>query len=292
MELELSYNTWYLLAQHLHWVNNGYDATKLNELIKIIKRESLPFCPTQLYQLEEKLGTSASIYFNPEELDKLTYFYPCLANFDGDLSFLRYCTNLEEVDFRCTDIEDIHHFKYLNNLTQIDLSYTKINSIEALASLPNIEVLNLQNCNTVSLAPLLDHRKIKKIVLDNVEKEEDILNIISTQEVISAEYLVKNTKLLKGLSFPKYLVCINLEKEKLSINMTSIVTDRYSQYCTIPSEMIEDKSFVEAYTELLETELDSRVESILKTNYDIIETFKYYTNEEVEFGLEMKIRIK
>ncbi len=290
MELELSYNTWYLLAQHLHWVNNGYDATKLNELIKIIKRESLPFCPTQLYQLEEKLGTSASIYFNPEELDKLTYFYPCLANFGGDLSFLRYSTNLEEVDFRGTDIEDIYHFKYLNNLTQIDLSYTKINSIEALASLPNIEWLNLEGSNVVSLLPLQQHKKIKKIVLENVENEDEILNIISNQQICSASYLVKNNKELYGLTFPRYLVIIDLEEKLLKISMVSIVTDKYSAFFEIPTELIYDEHFVKAYRELLEAELDKRVQSILKTNYEIVESSKYYTSEEIDFGTEVIIK--
>jgi hypothetical protein len=212
-----------------------------------------------------------------------------MFGFDGNISFLKYCKNLAEVDFSGLNLVDISDLKHLKNLTEIDLSCTNINSIDSLNTLANIEMLNLQNCNTVSLAPLLDHRKIKKIILDNIEKEKDILDIISTQEVISAEYLVNNTKLLQGLSFPKYLVCINLEKEKLSISMTSIMTDRYSQFCTIPAEMIEDKSFVEAYSELLDAELDSRVESILKTNYDIIESFKFYTNEEVEFGLQMII---
>lgn len=290
MGLELSYNTWFLLAQHLHWINNGYDATKLNELIKIIKRENLPFCPTQLYQLEEKLGTPASIYFNLEELEKLTYFYPSLANFGGDLSFLRYCTNLEEVDFRCTDIEDIYHFKYLNNLTQIDLSYTKINSIEALASLPNIEWLNLESSNVVSLLPLQQHKKIKKIVLENVENEDEILNIISNQQICSASYLVKNNKELYGLTFPRYLVIIDLEEKLLKISMVSIVTDKYSAFFEIPTELIYDEHFVKAYRELLEAELDKRVKAVLKTNYEIIESSKYYTSEEVDFGTEVIIK--
>ena len=290
--MQLSANTRYLLAQHLHWVNNGYDIIKLKTVISTIRYKN-PFVPARLEQIVEITGKPSNNDFNLEELDELTYLYPNLMfGFDGNLSFLKYCINIVEVDFSGLNLVDISDLKHLKNLTEIDLSCTNINSIDSLSTLVNIEVLNLQNCNTVSLAPLLDQRKIKKIVLDNVEKEKDILDIISTQEVISAEYLVKNTKLLKGLSFPKYLVCINLEKEKLSISMTSIVSDRYSQFCTIPSEMIEDKSFIEAYSELLETELDSRVESILKTNYDIIETFKYYTNEEVEFGLEMKIKIK
>lgn len=290
MELELSYNTWYLLAQHLHWINNGYDATKLNELIKIIKSENLPFCPTRLYQIEEKLGNPTSIYFNPEELEKLNYFYPCLANLADDLSFFRYCTNLEEVDFSCTDIEDIYYFKYLNNLTHIDLSYTKINSIEALASLPNIEWLNLESCNVVSLLPLQQHKKIMEIVLENVENEDEILNIISNQKTCSASYLVKNNKELYGLTFPRHLVIIDLEEELLKISMISIVTDKHSAFFEIPTELIYDEHFVKAYRELLEAELDKRVRSILKTNYEIVESSKYYTSEEIDFGTEVKIR--
>lgn len=290
MELELSYNTWYLLAQHLHWVNNGYNAIKINNLIKTIKRENLPFCPTKLYQLEEKLGTPASIYFNPEELEKLTYFYPCLDNLADDLSFFRYCINLEEVDFRCTDIKDIYYFKYLNNLTHIDLSYTNINSIEALVSLHNIEWLNLENCDVASLLPLQEHKKIKKIVLENVEKEDEILNIISNQKTCSASYLVKNNKELYGLTFPRYLVIIDLEEELLKISMISIVTDKHSAFFEIPTELIYNEQFVKAYRELLEAELDKRVKSILKTNYEIIESSKYYTSEEIDFGTEVKIK--
>lgn len=288
--MQLSSYTRYLLAQHLHWVNNGYNAIKINDLIKTIKRENLPFCPTKLYQLEEKLGTPASIYFNPEELEKLTYFYPCLANLGDDLSFLKYCKNLEEVDFRCTDIEDIYFFKYLNNLTHIDLSYTKINSIEALASLLNIEWLNLESCNVASLLPLQQHKKIKKIVLEDVENEDEILNIISNQKTCSASYLVKNNKELYGLTFPRYLVIIDLEEELLKINMISIVTDKHSAFFEIPTELIHEEYFVKAYRELLESELDKRVKAILKTNYEIVESSKYYTSEEIDFGTEVKIK--
>ena len=171
-KIQLSFTTKHLLAQHLFWINNGYDSVNLNGVLMSLRNKN-PFRSIKLNHFEDKIGRPQTDDFELKDLGKLTYFYPCLINFDGDLSFLKYCTNLEYVDFAGLNLVDISDLKHLKNLTEIDLSCTNINSIDSLSTLANIEVLNLQNCNTVSLAPLLDHRKIKKIVLDNVEKEKD-----------------------------------------------------------------------------------------------------------------------
>lgn len=51
-----------------------------------------------------------------------------------------------------------------------------------------------------------------------------------------------------------------------------------------------DKSFVDVYVKLAELELDKRIRVILKTNYEIIENVKFYTNEEVDLGAEVIIK--
>lgn len=287
--MQLSANTRHLLAQHLHWVNNGYDSVKLNDVLMSLRNEN-PFRSIKLNHFEDKIGRPQTDDFELKDFGKLTYFYPCLINFDGNLSFLKYCTNLEEVDFAGLNLVEISDLKHLKNLIKLDLSYTNIKSIDALTSIANIESLNLGNCNTVSLTPLFHHNKLKKIVLENVEEEEDILNIISNQKVISAEYLVGNSSVIFGLTFSRYLVCINLEKEKLSISMTSLVTDKFGSFFKIPKEFIDDSRFIVEYIKLLNTELDKRVKAILKTNYDIVESSKYYTNEEIDFGVELNIK--
>lgn len=287
--MQLSANTRHLLAQHLHWVNNGYDKIKLNEVVKVINEENL-FSATRLHQIERKIGTQNNIDFELEELEKLTYFYPCLVNFDGNLAFLKYCVNIKELDLACLDLLDIGDLAHLKNLTKINLSSTKINSIDALATLKYIEEINLEYCKTVSLLPLLQHKKLKKIVLDDVENEEHIFEIITNQEVCSIQYLVKNSYVLQGFTFPKYWVFIYLNKDKLNISMTSIVTDKWSRFCEIPSEMLEDNNFMIAYKELLNTELDKRIDAVLKSNYEILEETKRYTEQEIEFEVELKIR--
>ena len=287
--MQLSANTRNLLAHHLHWVNNGYDIIKINEVIKAISHED-PFCATTLYQIERRLGTAIKTDFELEELEKLTYFYPCLIKFDGNLDFLKYCVNLIEVDFGCINLEDISNLTYLKNLTKIDLRSTKINSIDALATLANIEELNLDYCQPVSLKPLLHHKKLKKIILEDIENEEDIFEIITNQEACSVQYLISNNSVLQGITFPKYWVFIYFNNDKLTISMTSIVTDKLSHFCKIPSEMLDDNSFMDSYKELLNTELDKRIDAVLKSNYEILEETKCYTEQEIEFEVKLKIR--
>jgi hypothetical protein len=288
--MQLSSNTRHLLAQHLYWINNGYNIIKINEVINAIKYED-PFCSTTLFQIERRLGTAIKTDFEPEELKKLTYFYPCLIKFDGNLDFLKYCINLIKVDFGCINLDDISSFAYLKNLTKIDLRSTKINSIDALATLENIEELNLDYCQPVSLKPLLHHKKLKKIVLEDIENEEDIFEIITNQEVCSVQYLINNNSVLQGITFPKYWVFIYFNNDKLNISMTSIVTDKLSQFCKIPSEMLDDNSFIDAYKELLNTELDKRIDAVLKSNYKILEETKRYTEQEIEFEVELEIKM-
>jgi Leucine-rich repeat (LRR) protein len=288
--LQLSTNTRHLLAQHLHWVNNGYDEIKLNEVLKVINEENL-FSATRLHQIERKIGTSTNTDFELEELEKLTYLYPCLINFDANLDFLKYCKNLKEVDFGCLNLEDISNLAYLKNLTNLNLCNNNINNINSLATLQNLEEINLGGCNPFSLKPLLQLKKIRKIVLDDVENENDIFEIISNQEACSIEYLVSNNSVLHSITFPKFWVFIHLNKEKLNISMTSIVTDKWSRFCEIPTALIEDNSFLTAYKELLNTELDKRINAVLKSNYEILEESKRYTEQEIEFEVELKIKM-
>jgi Leucine-rich repeat (LRR) protein len=287
--MQLSANTRHLLAQHLHWVNNGYDIIKINEVINAISHED-PFCATTLYQMERKLGTAINTDFELEELEKLTYFYPCLIKFDGNLDFFKYCKNLIEIDFGCINLEDISSLAYLKNLTNINLGSNKINSIDSLITLENLEEIKLGGCNSVSLKPLLQLKKIKKIVLDVIENEEDIFEIITNQEACSVEYLIENSSSLHGITFPKYWVFIYFNEDKLNISMTSIVTDKWSRFCEIPTEMVQDNSFLTAYKELLNTELDKRIGAVLKSNYEILEETKRYTEQDIEFEVKLKIK--
>ena len=84
--MQISFNTTYLLAQHLHWVNNGYDLGKINDVIKAIRNEN-PISCISLSQLESKIGKQNNTVFDKNELKKLTYLFPKFINFDCNLNF-------------------------------------------------------------------------------------------------------------------------------------------------------------------------------------------------------------
>ena len=287
--MQLSETTRHLLAQHLHWIKIGYDSIKLNEVVTIINKENL-LSATRLHQIERKIGSSTNIDFKLEELEKLTYLYPCLIKLDGNLNFLKYCINIEEIDLACLDLKDIGDLVYLKKLINLNLCSNDIDSIDALANLKNLEEIDLTYCKPLSLKPLLQHKKIKYIRLEEVENESDLLEIISNQEECSAEYIVKNNTELHGLTFPKYWVFVNLNKDIFKITMTSLMTDKWGDFCQISSELINDRSFYDAYRNLLNIELDMRVSAILKSNYEVLEVTKYHTEEIIEFELQMKLR--
>ena len=291
--MRLSFYTTYLLAQHLYWVENGYDIVNLNKVINTIRKEKFHFGPVEIYQIVEKTGKPITNDFKLEDLEKLTYLYANLfSNVATNLSFLKYCKNLIEVDFRLAKLVDIKDFVHLKNVVQVNLDFNQIKSIEALTTLTEIEELRFYNSNTVSLTPLINHKKIKKISLNLVENEEDILNIISNQEVVSAQYLIENKTTFLGLSFPRFLIDIALEKDMLYIEMASKLHNKYGDSISheIPTEFIEDEDFIEAYIKLYNAELDKRVKSILKTNYEIVESSDSYTYDEVKFDIEVKIK--
>ena len=287
--MQISFNTTYLLAQHLHWVNNGYDLGKINDVIKAIRNEN-PISCISLSQLESKIGKQNNTVLDKNELKKLTYLFPKFINFDCNLNFLKYCENIEVIDLSSLDIVDTSDLSHLKNLTKLNLSSTKIESIEALSNLGKLVELNIQDCIPVSLKPLINHKNLNTILIDDIENEDDILEIISNQQECISVYVIKNNTDLNRFSFPKYWLYVKLDKDNLTVEMKSLMTDKWGSLCEFPSEMLEDVSFMDEYMELLNSELDKRINAILKSNFEILNEQKYYNNEEIELGVQLKIK--
>jgi len=287
--MQISFSTNNLLAQHLHWVNNGYDLRKINDVIKAIRNEN-PISCINLSQLESKIGKQNNTVFDKNELKKITYLFPKFINFDCNLNFLKYCENIEVIDLSSLEIVDISDLSHLKNLTKLNLSSTKIESIEALSNLDKLVELNIQDCIPVSLKPLINHKNLNTILIDDIENEDDILEIISNQQECISVYVIKNNTDLNRFSFPKYWLYVKLDKDNLTVEMKSLMTDKWGSLCEFPSEMLEDVCFMDEYMELLNSELNKRVNAILKSNFEILNEQKYYNNEEIELGVQLKIK--
>lgn len=279
----------FLLSQHLNWVANGYDLNGLNRVIGSIRSEN-PFVFPSIESVIERTGQFTCTDFQLKELKELTYLYAMLFKLDFDLSYLEYCTNLIEVDFSCSKIENIEYFMYLKNLKNLNLDNTNVTNIDSLKHLENIETLELKNCIIDSLIPLKQYKKLNKIVLDIVNNEEEILEVISNQTACNAEYLINNYNDIGGLSFHQYWMFINLKEDSLEIEMHSLEKSKYENFYPIPLELQNAENFKEIYFKLFQLELDKRVNIVLKDNYEILSKESYNYHDEISFGSSLKIR--
>lgn len=287
--MKFPHSTKFLLSQHLNWVANGYDVNSLNRVIGLIRKEN-PFVSPSVENVIKRTGQFTSIDFQPQELKKLTYLYAMLYELDFDLSYLEYCTSLIEVDFSCSNIENIESFKYLINLKNLNLNNTNVTNLDSLKHLENMETLVLKNCIIDSLIPLKQYKKLNKIVLDLVSNEAEILEVISNQTACNAEYLINNYNDIGGLSFHQYWMFINLKEDSLEIEMHSLEKSKYENFYPIPLELQNDENFKEIYFKLFQLELDKRVSLVLKDNYEILSKESYNYHDEISFGSSLKIR--
>jgi len=287
--MKFSYSTQVLLSQHLYWVTNGYDVNGINGIIGSIRKEN-PFVSPSIDNVIKRTGQFTCTDFQLKELKELTYLYAMLFKLDFDLSYLEHCTSLIEVDFSCSNIENIESFKYLINLKNLNLNNTNVTNIDSLKHLENMETLVLKNCIIDSLIPLKHYKKLSKIVLDLVNNEEEILEVISNQANCNAEYLINNYNDIGGLSFHQYWMFINLKEESLEIEMHSLEKSKYENFYQIPLELQNDENFKEIYSKIFQLELDKRVNLVLRDNYEILSKESYNYSEEISYVSSLKIR--
>lgn len=294
MHLSITNKT--LLSQHLHWRSKDYDIATLKKITNAVEDEhDDPFVGAKLHQITAVTGKPFGTDFDLDQLNQLHYLRYKYFNFDKDLSFLRYCTNLEEIDFCCCNVvQDITNLRYLKNLKKLLITNSKINSIESLIDLTDLESISLSGCEINSLTPLLHHKKIRQIHLGLIGNEDEILQIISNHKSCNASYVIKSNFELFGIENLLFYVSIQLKENSLVIEIEGISDLKYQTHCKISPKLIDDEIKLNAYFEFANIELDKRINRFLNSNDQEIKSERYYSRDEISFiaKIENIIRIK
>jgi len=288
MHLSITNKT--LLSQHLHWASKGYDIATLKTITNAVEDEhDDPFVGPTLHQITAITGKPFGTDFELDQLNQLQYLRYKYFNFDKDLSFLRYCTDLEEIDFCCCNIvEDITNLRYLKNLKKLLITNSKINSTEALIDLTELETISLSGCETNSLAPLLHHKKIKQISLGLIGDENEILQIISNQKNCNASYVIKSNFELLGIENIFLYVSIQLKENSLTIEMKAVSNlKNLTHFEKLPEHIKNDKK-QNAYFEFANIELEKRILALLNSNFQEITTERFYSRDEISFKTKIE----
>ena len=193
-----------LLTQHLYWAEQGYDSETLNKAVAVIDDD--PFECAKLEDVIKITGKPINTFFKIEELQKLQYLNYEYFDFDEDLTFLEYCSNLEEIDFCCHEILNFNEIIHLKKLKKLSASYAKIKSIAPLKQLKELNTISFSTSQIDSLEPLLEHKKIQLISLGLLNNEQDILKILANQVNCAAHYKVKSNFKMFGYDSPIFNV--------------------------------------------------------------------------------------
>jgi hypothetical protein len=221
------------------------------------------------------------------EYDKIKFLWLSLSRVCFDLSFVKFCSNLEEINIGCFNEENLDALKENVRLKKIIANGNKITNIEALYNHDELEFINIENNPCISIKPIAHLKNLKKIDIYLIDDEIDALMILKNNPVCEVNYLISgsNTDFDK-FNFPFYHIIIKKNETQISFFIEAIEkADKFTQELKFPKELIQLQSFKDKYYAALKNELISRLEIIIGAPVilDLEELIYYQDNYMFEY---------
>lgn len=258
-------NTKYIIQNHLHWAENGISKEEIYETCKKAKNDV--FCNPRMYKVQEILDykLQSKEIFSASDYEKITFLWTQLSDYDIDLSFLKYCINLEEINISCYNETNLESLRYITKLKKIIAHDNKITNIEALYNHTYLECLNIENNPCYSIKPIAHLKKLNELKLGLIDNEIDVLNILKNNPVCSVYYLIKGEGEtdFENFIFPYYRMIIIQNESKIEMILFGIEQAHpESNWIEIPKKLMENEEYVEKKNKKLFQEMSSRLEKI------------------------------
>ena len=258
-------NTKYIIQNHLHWAENGISKEEIYETCKKAKDDV--FCNPRMYKVQEILDykLQPKEIFSASDYEKITFLWTQLSDDDIDLSFLKYCINLEEINISCYNDTNLESLGTNTKLKKIIANDNKITNIEALYNHSDLECLNIENNPCNSIKPIAHLKNIKELCLGLIDNEIDILNILKNNPICCVNYLIigEGETDFENFIFPYYKMIIIQNENKVEIIMFGIEKAHpESNWIEIPETISENEEFLEKKYKKLFQEMTKRLEKI------------------------------
>lgn len=272
--------TRYTILSHIYWSENGITLEKLKEVASEIKGKDI-FMQVDAQKVNLKLGYKI-LYkeeISIEDYQKIKFLSFNFSNKIIDLSFVKYCSNLEEVDVNCFKLENLEAFKENKLLKKIIASNNSIANIEALFEHHNIEHLILENNPPLSLKPIAHLTKIKTLNIGLIDDESYVLNFVKLNSNCKVNYIINGGPTdFENFIFNYYQIIIEKTENQIEIDIEGVEDVLYYPLETkIPEHLQEDKLYYERFINSLINEITNRLEIILdkKVNLNLDETYSF-----------------
>ena len=264
--------TRYIILSHIYWSENEITLEKLNEVASEIRGKDI-FMPIDAQKVNLKLGIKI-LYKEEITLDayqKIKFLSFNFSNKIIDLSFVRYCSNLEEVDVHCFKLENLEAFRENRLLKKISASNNNIANIEALFEHHNLEHLILENTPPLSLKPIAYLTKIKTLDIGLIDDESYVLNFVKLNSNCKVNYIINGGPTdFENFIFNYYQIIIKKTENQIEIDIEGVETTTVFPIETkIPEYLLKDKLYFEKLINSLINELTNRLEIILEKKISI-----------------------
>ncbi|ELY2011351.1 hypothetical protein SL057_002421 [Flavobacterium psychrophilum] len=257
-------NTKYIIQNHLYWAENGISKEEIYETCKKAKDDV--FCNPNMYKVQEILDykIQSKEIFSASDYEKITFLWTHLSDEDIDLSFLKYCSNLGEINISCYNETNLESLRNNTKLKKIIAHDNKITNIEALYNHNDLEHLNIENNPCTSIKPIAHLKKIKRLELGLIENEIDVLNILKNNPACVVHYLIKGGEIdFENFIFPYYRMSIIQNESKIEMILFGIEQAHpESNWIEIPKKLMENEEYVEKKNKKLFQEMTKRLEKI------------------------------
>ena len=264
--------TKYIILSHIYWSENEITLEKLKEVTSEIKGKDI-FMQVDAQKVNLKLGYKI-LYkeeISIEDYQKIKFLSFNFSNKIIDLSFVKYCSNLEEVDVNCFKLENLEAFKENKLLKKITARNNSIANIEALFEHHNLEHLILDNNPPLSLKPIAHLTKINTLDICLIDDESYVLNFVKLNSNCKVNYIINGGPTdFENFIFNYYQIIIKKTENQIEIDIEGVETTTVFPIETkIPEYLLKDKLYFEKLINSLINELTNRLEIILEKKISI-----------------------
>ena len=272
--------TRYTILSHIYWSENEITLEKLKEVASEIKGKDI-FMQVDAQKVNLKLGYKI-LYkeeISIEDYQKIKFLSFNFSNKIINLSFVKYCSNLEEVDVNCFKLENLEVFRENKLLKKITARNNSIANIEALFEHHNLEHLILDNNPPLSLKPIAHLTKINTLDICLIDDESYVLNFVKLNSNCKVNYIINGGPTdFENFIFNYYQIIIEKTENQIEIDIEGVEDVVYYPLETkIPEHLQEDKLYYERFINSLINEITNRLEIILdkKVNLNLDETYSF-----------------
>lgn len=272
--------TRYIILSHIYWSENEITLDKLKEVAAEIKGKDI-YMPVDAQKLNLKL--EYKIHYKEditlEDYQKIKFLSFNFSNKIIDLSFVKYCSNLEEVDVDCFKLENLEAFRENKLLKKISAKSNSIANIEALFEHHNLEHLILENNPPLSLKPIAHLKKIRTLNIWLIDDESYVVNFLKLNSNCKVNYIINGGPTdFENFTFNYYQIIIEKNENQINIDIEGVEDVAYYPIETkIPEYLQEDKLYYERFINSLIKEITNRLEIILdkKVNLNLGKTYSF-----------------